>query len=116
MFTLEGKIKIEMVDFWAWAQTFTSKDVYVFGPPVFNKDHIALKTTVGNGSFEIEMVDFWAFVDTFNPCNSGYYCYGVPIVNEEKGILEIDLAISDCSDPSTWSPLPKAITQWQFVK
>ena len=115
MFTLEGKIEIEMVDFWTWAQTFTPKDVYVFGPPIFNKDQVILKTTVNNNSFSIEMHEFWAFVDSFSPCDHriSQRVYGVPVVNEESGNLEIDFAASNCTEISMWSPLPKAATQWQ---
>ena len=112
MYTLEGKIEIDMIEFWEWIGTYIQKDS--LAPPVFDLDcqFVEIKTTDNEGIIDIEMSEFWEFVETFNPVQEALTHFGVPVLNTDNHTIEVDFAASDFSNPTTWSPLPKAVTQW----
>lgn len=72
--------------------------------------------TSGEGTIEIDLVDFWSFVAKHHDHKSAEIFYGVPRVNINNSVIEIDYAYCTDGTPEQWKEEPKSVQQWKQLK
>lgn len=115
MIKLEGKIEMDMSEFWTWV--FTRKEFEeAFDVKVNdNENCLDLFGKSGIKLGEIDFVDFWSFMDHQNPSSNLEMRYGVPRFDKESETLSISVAMGT-QDPFEWDHKPKISYEWESLR